>query len=162
MTAWESLFETLFKIVISAQYATREHLIIGLLVCHMDARSTVREYYDALRTGDPLAPYFAEEHDGDDAFVKFGISERLIGSEQIQTGLRTQTKTTAEWTVTSHALRVCERGTHAWFSDSVSMEWTSTESEEHHEFDTRWSGTLTESSNGWQFVGMHVSTADEL
>jgi hypothetical protein len=51
----------------------------------MDARSTVREYYDALRTGDPLAPYFAKEHDDDDAFVKFGISERLTGSEQIKT-----------------------------------------------------------------------------
>jgi hypothetical protein len=128
----------------------------------MDAQSTIREYYDALRTGDPLAPYFAEEHDGDDAFVKFGISERLTGSEQIQTGLRAQTETTAKWTVTSHALRVCERGTHAWFSDTVSMGWTSTESGERHEFDTRWSGTLTGSSDRWQFVGMHVSTADEL
>ncbi|MDB2239419.1 nuclear transport factor 2 family protein [Halorubrum ezzemoulense] len=128
----------------------------------MDARSTVKEYYDALRAGDPLAPYFAEEHDGDDAFVKFGISERLVGSGQIQTGLRTQTETTAEWTVTSHALRVSERGTHAWFSDTVSMGWINTESGERHEFDTRWSGTLTKSSNGWQFVGMHVSTADEL
>ncbi|MES3161128.1 MAG: nuclear transport factor 2 family protein [Halorubrum sp.] len=128
----------------------------------MDARSTVREYYDALQTGDPLAPYFAAEHGGEDAFVKFGISERLVGSEQIRTGLRSQTETTTKWTVTSHALRVCERGTHAWFSDTVSMGWTSTESGERYEFDTRWSGTLTESSDRWEFVGMHVSTADEL
>lgn len=148
--------------VTSIRYTTREHLFIGLLLGRMDARSTVREYYDALRTGDPLAPYFAEEHGSDDDFVKFGISERLVGSEQIHTGLRSQTETTANWTVTSHALRVCERGTHAWFSDTVSMDWTGTESGKRHEFDTRWSGTLTGSSDRWQFVGMHVSTADEL
>jgi hypothetical protein len=126
----------------------------------MDARATVTDYYDALRAGDPLGPYFADEH-GDDAFVKFGISERLVGSEQIRAGLEQQTDTTTGWAVTSRALRVCERDRYAWFSDEVSMAWTDTETETRNEFETRWSGTL-ERRDGWQFVGMHVSTADRL
>ena len=128
----------------------------------MDARTTVSEYYEALRTGKPLGPYFADERAGDDAFVKFGISECLVGGEQIRAGLRSQTETTTDWEVTSHALRVCERDRHAWFSDDVSMAWTDTDAARRHEFDTRWSGTLEFTSDGWQFVGMHVSTADQL
>jgi hypothetical protein len=94
--------------------------------------------------------------------VKFGISEHLVGGEQIRAGLGTQTETTADWDVTSHALRVCERDHHAWFSDEVSMSWTDTERADSHQFDTRWSGTLERRSGEWQFVGMHVSTADTL
>jgi len=47
----------------------------------MDARATVDEYYDALQTGEPLAPFFAAERAGDDAYVKFGLSEQLVGSD---------------------------------------------------------------------------------
>ncbi len=128
----------------------------------MDAHTTITEYYEALRSGDPLGPYFAEERADDDAFVKYGISERLVGSDQIRAGLQDQTKTTTEWDVTSHALRVCERDRHAWFSDEVSMAWTDTESGGRHEFETRWSGTLARETDQWRFVGMHVSTADDL
>lgn len=128
----------------------------------MDARTTITEYYDALRAGEPLSPHFAAERDGDDAFVKFGISEQLTGAEQIRRGLRDQTETTTDWEVTSHALRVIERDRHAWFSDEVSMAWTSTEQDRRYSFETRWSGTLERSPDSWQFVGMHVSTADEL
>jgi hypothetical protein len=124
----------------------------------MDARTTVTEYYEALRTGEPLGPYFADERADDDQFVKFGLSERLVGSEEIRDGLTTQTETTTDWAVTSHALRVCERDQHAWFSDSVSMGWTDTDARLRYEFDTRWSGTLEATASGWQFVGMHVST----
>jgi len=128
----------------------------------MDARTTIRSYYDALRAGDSLAPFFATERDADDAFVKYGISERLVGSDEIRASLRAQTETTTDWTVTSHALRVSEREDHAWFSDAVSMAWTDTEASTRREFETRWSGTLRTAGDGWRFVGMHVSTADEL
>jgi hypothetical protein len=128
----------------------------------MDARTTVTEYYDALRAGEQLGPYFAGEREGDDPFVKFGISERLVGSDEIRAGLRGQTETTTDWAVTSHALRVSEREECAWFSDHVSMGWTDTDARTRYEFETRWSGTLEATDDGWQFVGMHVSTADRL
>ncbi|WP_299235668.1 nuclear transport factor 2 family protein [Natronomonas sp.] len=148
----------------------------------MDPRTTVRAYYDALRAGDPLGPYFASEDEtapgpasrtgptsehesddnGDDPFVKFGISERLVGSEEIRSGLRAQTETTTDWDVESHALRVCERDRCAWFSDEVTMAWTTRGSGRRREFETRWSGTLARSADRWRFVGMHVSTADDL
>ena len=35
----------------------------------MDARATIAAYYDALRAGDPLGPYIADERPGDDSFV---------------------------------------------------------------------------------------------
>lgn len=128
----------------------------------MDARTTITEYYEALRTGKPLGPYFADERAGDDLFVKFGISERLVGGDQIRDGLRTQTETTTEWEVASHSLRVCEREAYAWFSDEVSMAWTNIDTERRYEFETRWSGSLERTADEWQFVGMHVSTADQL
>jgi len=126
----------------------------------MDARTTVESYYEALRSGDPLGPYFADERDGDE-FVKFGISEQLVGSDRIRAGLRAQTEITTDWAVESHALRVAERDRTAWFSDEVSMAWTDAGAGIRYEFETRWSGTL-ERVDGWQFVGMHVSTADQL
>ena len=128
----------------------------------MDARTTITDYYDTLRAGDPLGPYFADERTDDDAFVKFGLSEQLVGADQIRAGLEAQTETTTDWAVTSHALRVCERDSHAWFSDEVSMGWTDTAAAVRYEFETRWSGTLEVTDEGWQFVGMHVSTADKL
>ena len=133
-----------------------------------DSRSRVRAYYDALRDGDPLYPYFAP----DDRIVKFGISEHLDGYGEIEEALREQTRTTADWTVASRDLRVTERDRHAWFADRVGMGWTDVERDVRHEFDTRWSGTLererrtrgeSEDSPGdWRFVGMHVSTAGEI
>ena len=128
----------------------------------MDARATIAAYYDALRAGDPLGPYVADERPDDDSFVKFGISERLTGDDEIRRGLRRQTETTTDWTVTSHALRVSERDRCAWFSDDVSMAWTATETGTRHDYRTRWSGTLERTSDGWRFVGIHVSTADRM
>ena len=128
----------------------------------MNARSTITDYYESLRAGDPLDAYFADERTGDDPYVKFGISERLVGSDQIETGLRSQTETTTDWEVTSHELRVSEHDNHAWFTDTVSMAWTAIEAERRLAFETRWSGTLENRAAGWQFVGMHVSTADQL
>lgn len=44
----------------------------------MNAEATIRDYYAALRTGDPLPPYFAVGP----AVVKFGVSERPIGRDR--------------------------------------------------------------------------------
>ncbi|MFB6307876.1 MAG: nuclear transport factor 2 family protein, partial [Haloarculaceae archaeon] len=136
-----------------------------------DARETVEAYYDALRAGEPLGPFFA---DGEDV-VKVGISERLVGSEAVVAGLREQTGRTRDWAVESTDLRVTEREAHAWFADLVSLGWTDTERRVRYEFETRWSGTLERREKNeaddtlepaadgpWRFVGMHVSTAGEL
>jgi len=128
----------------------------------MDARERIESYYDALRAGEPLGPYFAGAGTGDDALVKFGISERLVDGDEIRAGLRRQTETTTDWAVTSRALRVTERDRHAWFSDDVSMAWTDAETGERRAFETRWSGALERRAGEWRFVGMHVSTADDL
>ena len=138
---------------------TPEHFFAERVASRMNARETVRSYYDALRAGDPLAPYVADERDGDDPYVKFGVSERLVGGDEIREGLRTQTETTTDWRVTSRDLRVTERDDHAWFSDAVAMAWTDAESGRRCEFDTRWSGTLARTDGGWRFVGLHVSAA---
>lgn len=133
----------------------------------MDPRETIEAYYDALRAGEPLGPFFAGAREpSDDATVKFGISERLTGLDEIEAGLAEQTRTTAEWVVDSRALRVTERDRHAWFTDDACMEWTDAERGIRFEFDARWSGTLerregSDDGQTWQFVGMHVSTADE-
>lgn len=124
----------------------------------MDARATMREYYESLRRGEPLYPYFAE----DDDVVKFGISERLTGYESVAEGLREQTRTTADWSVDSRRLQVTERERHAWLSDDVSLAWTDTDRRVRYEFETRWSATLERREGSWLFVGMHVSTAGEL
>ena len=127
----------------------------------MDAADTIRSYYDALRDGEPLGPFFAPERPADDAIVKFGLSERLVGIDAVREGLREQTATTVDWAVDSRALRTTERERHAWFSDAVEMGWTDTERGIHYEFDTRWSGTLELRDGDWRFVGMHVSTAED-
>lgn len=119
----------------------------------MSAESTVRDYYEALRRGEPLYPYFAERPD----VVKFGIGERLTGYDEIAEGLREQTRTTDAWVVESRTLRVGERETHAWFSDDVHMAWVDAESGTEYDFEARWSGTLEPREEEWVFVGMHVS-----
>jgi len=134
----------------------------------MGARSRVETYYDALRDGDPLHTQFAS----DTTVVKCGISERLVGYEAVEAALREQSRTTADWHVESHDLRVTERDRHAWFADAVSLAWTDTDRGERVAFETRWSGTLErerrvagerdDSPGDWRFVGMHVSTTSEI
>ncbi|QLH83978.1 hypothetical protein [Halosimplex pelagicum] len=149
----------------------------------MAAVDRVRAYYDALREGEPLAPFFAPV----DGAVKVGISERLVGGESVADGLADQTERTTDWSVGSRDLRVTEREGHAWFGDRVSLAWTDTERRIRYEFDTRWTGTLElraepdeepespvdDGGDGggtatdgrgdrWQFVAMHVSTARDL
>lgn len=126
----------------------------------MNAEATVRAYYDALRAGDPLYPFFAREK----STVKFGIGEQLRGFREIREGLRTQTATTDGWEVDSSQLVVTQDDDHAWFSDEVFMAWNSLERGIRYEFETRWSGTLQRREDDadldteWRFVGMHVST----
>ena len=119
----------------------------------MNAEETIRDYYEALRTGDPLHPYFAEEP----TVVKFGITERLTGYDAIEEGLDAQSRTTDEWTVESENLLVEQRDRYAWFSDDVFMAWRDVETGTRHEYGSRWSGTLEHRGDVWQFVGMHVS-----
>jgi len=123
----------------------------------MTVEARIREYYEALRAGEPLSPFFAAGED----VVKFGITERLTGFEEIEAGLRDQTRTTTDWTVESSNLRVVERADHAWFSDDVAMAWTHVPTDRGLAFDTRWSGTLERRDGAWLFVGMHVSTVPE-
>lgn len=124
----------------------------------MDSEATVRAYYETLRQGEPLSPFFAESED----IVKFGISERLLGYEEVADGLEEQTRTTTGWTVESSDLRVSECEDSAWFSDDVFMAWTNTEKRIRYEFDTRWSGSFERRDDEWRFVAMHVSTARSL
>ena len=103
----------------------------------MDPTETVEEYYDALRRGGPLAPYFAERED----VVKFGVGERLAGGEAVAEGLREQTRTTEDWRVESRDLRVAGRESVEWFTDDVGLSWTDAGGD-RRSFDTRWSGVL--------------------
>jgi hypothetical protein len=137
----------------------------------MDAAATVRDYYRALRAGEPLGPYFLDAP----TTVKFGIGERLTGHGEVVAGLREQSRTTRGWEVDSRRLVVEERDCHAWFSDDVWLAWTDTERQVRFEFDTRWSGTLERVGDGsdsgddpaaagdptWLFTGMHVSVAGD-
>lgn len=125
--------------------------------------AVVRDYYEALRTGDPLEAYFEEG----ESTVKFGISEALFGYDEVSEALRNQTETTAEWSVESDRLVVTTHADAATFADEVAMAWTDTESGERQRFETRWSGTLVRRPSGesgggpeWLFDTMHVSTAD--
>jgi hypothetical protein len=125
----------------------------------MNAAATIREYYEALRRGEPLYPYFAERPD----VVKFGVGERLVGYDAVAEGLREQSRTTDDWTVESQDLRVTERDGHAYFSDSVFLSWTDREADHEYAVPTRWSGTMErrgveDDEAEWLFVGMHVST----
>lgn len=122
----------------------------------MSAEATIEEYYDALRSDEPLVPYFAEHED----LVKAGISERLVGPEEVAEGLREQTETTSDWTVESRDLRVTERESVAWFADEVRMAWSTEDGD--HDFEARWSGTLEREEGEWLFVGMHVSVPREV
>jgi len=118
------------------------------------AEETVRSYYDALRDGEPLPSYFADE----ETTFKFGITERLFGYDTVEEALREQTDETENWTAESRDLRVTERGDHAIFGDIVHMAWENTEKGRTYDFETRWSGTLERrKEEDWLFVCMHVS-----
>lgn len=118
----------------------------------------LRSYYETLRAGEPLAPFFADRPE----VVKFGISERLTGGSAVATGLREQTATTTDWEIDSRRLITGREGDTGWFSDDVGMAWMNTETGDRHAFDSRWSGTLIPIDGEWRFVGMHVSVAHEL
>ena len=136
----------------------------------------VRDYYDTLRAGEPLYPFFRESP----ATVKYGLSETLRGYEAVAEGLREQTRTTAGWTVESRHLTAGARdgpnevagdgaadtaggGDAAdivcgWFADDVVMSWTNTDRQTEYEFETRWSGTVVDG----EFAAVHVSTTEAL
>jgi hypothetical protein len=126
----------------------------------MSARETVLDYYEALRRGEPLAPYFAERPD----VVKVGVFSRVVGFDDVAESLREQTRTTAAWTVDSHDLRTHEPPTDdacVWFTDVVDLSWRETGRETSHSFETRWSGVLEPRGDGdareWVFATVHVS-----
>lgn len=145
----------------------------------MTAEDAVRDYYEALRRGEPLYPYFLEV----EAATKFGVSEALFGYDEVAEALREQSRTTDDWTVESRALFVRERGDHATFADEVALEWTDRATDERRSFETRWSGAL-ERRNGrqrdgegeeaerssrdedqdgdWAFLTVHVSAPHDL
>jgi hypothetical protein len=124
----------------------------------MTVADTIEAYYDALRAGDPLAPFFLDSPDT----VKFGLSERLDGFDAVAEGLRSQTETTREWVVESDDLKTGTLGETAWFADGVFMGWTDTERSIRYEFETRWSGTLVRVDGEWRFASVHVSTTEAL
>lgn len=121
----------------------------------MSAEETVSDYYEALRRGEPLYPYFLESPET----YKAAISTAYEGYDAVAEGLREQSRTTTDWTVDSRSLSVVEHDGWAAFSDDVGLAWTRTEDEERREFDTRWSGTLEARDGEWVFLEMHVSTA---
>lgn len=123
----------------------------------MSVQDAIEAYYEALRRGDPLEPFFA----ADPHPVKFGITEALHGYDDIVDGLRTQTRTTDDWEVESHHLETGARGDVGWFSDHVTMRWRELEADRDISWETRWSGTLVKTATGWKFVRMHVSAAED-
>jgi len=129
----------------------------------MSAEDAVRDYYEALRRGEPLYPYFVESPDT----WKAAISTTYEGYDAVAEGLREQTRTTEDWTVDGRGLSVVE-GESGWatFRDDVALAWTSTadgdESPSRHEHETRWSGTLVERDAEWLFLELHVSAAQSV
>jgi hypothetical protein len=135
----------------------------------MSAEAAVREYYEALRRGEPLYPFFEESTET----WKAAISTTYEGYDAVAEGVREQTRTTEEWTVDSRALDVVERDGWATFTDDVALAWTTTETDAHpdastddgrcrHEHETRWSGVLVAADGDWVFAQLHVSAAKEV
>ena len=152
-----------------------------------DPEATICDYYDALRAGEPIHPFFADAG----PVVKVGIGERLVGADAVAAGIAEQTRTTTDWAVESRDLRVGAVGSDgriggdvgtgrgertradeasdaaefAWFGDEVFVGWTDTERSIRFEFVTRWSGAMARrggaEGNDWRFVEMHVSVAGE-
>ncbi|GAB7020549.1 nuclear transport factor 2 family protein [Halostagnicola sp. A-GB9-2] len=129
----------------------------------MNVEETIREYYETLRRGGQLHPYFLEG----DSTTKFGVSEAVFGYEDVADALREQAESTAEWTVESENLVVDDRDEYAIFADEVTLAWTDTQSGQRWRFDTRWSGTLERQGLDadqaeWKFRTMHVSAPHQL
>ena len=134
-----------------------------------DPEATIQDYYVALRTGEPIHPFFADEG----PVVKVGIGERLVGADAVAAGLGEQTRTTTDWVVDSRDLHVGTLGDDegsedpkfAWFGDDVFVGWTDTERGIRFEFETRWSGAMARrdgaAGSEWRFVEMHVSVPGE-
>jgi hypothetical protein len=126
----------------------------------MSAEDAVLDYYEALRRGEPLYPYFVESPDT----WKAAISTTYEGYDAVAEALREQTRTTEDWVVDSDGPAVVEREDWAAFHDDVAMAWTRTPADDEsaatrHEHETRWSGTLAERDGEWLFLELHVSTA---
>lgn len=118
-------------------------------------RETIETYYETLRRGEPLTPFFSE----DPQAVKLGIEETLVGYADIADGLSSQTDRTSDWTVESTSLRVIERDAFAWFHDEIRLSWHDKSTGTDESYDTRWTGTLEyrDPVDRWQFVTLHVS-----
>jgi len=124
-----------------------------------DVESTILAYYEALREGESLSPFFAEAPNT----IKIGLSERLVGYADVAAGLSEQTATTSSWSVESNDLSITVDDGIAWFDDQVSMEWHDTQTDTDYSFETRWSGTLRHrgTDDEWRFVTLHVSAPNE-
>ncbi|MFT4890230.1 MAG: hypothetical protein ACI9YT_001144 [Halobacteriales archaeon] len=125
----------------------------------MTAEETVLDYYEALRRGEPLYPYFAERSET----WKAAITAEYEGYAAVAEALREQTRVTEDWTVESRGPSVVERDDVARFTDAVRLAWTRTEDRERVEYDTRWSGVLEPvgDEGEWAFVQLHVSAPRE-
>lgn len=125
----------------------------------MTAEETVLDYYEALRRGEPLYPYFAERPET----WKAAITAEYEGYDAVAEALREQTRVTENWTVESQGPSVVERDGVARFTDAVRLAWTRTEDRERVEYDTRWSGVLEPvgDEGEWAFVHLHVSAPRE-
>jgi len=135
--------------------------------CDMSAEDTVLEYYEALRRGEPLYPFFVESPDAH----KVAVSTAYDGYDAVAAALREQTRTTTDWVVDSDEPSLVVGDDWASFHDDVSLAWTRTDAADRedagdgltaddgtrHEFETRWSGTLVERDDEWSFLELHVS-----
>jgi len=125
----------------------------------MTAEETVLDYYEALRRGEPLYPYFAERPET----WKAALTAEYEGYDAVAEALREQTRVTEDWSVESRGLSVVERDGVARFTDAVRLAWTRTEDRERVDYDTRWSGVLEPvgDEGEWAFVQLHVSAPVE-
>jgi hypothetical protein len=121
----------------------------------MDVDGFVRDYYEALRRGEPLDPYFHERPET----VKVGVFSRRVGGESVAEALRDQTARTEDWTVESDDLRAFARDGVGHFVDDVRLAWTDVRADRRHEFDTRWTGLVVPRAGEPLFVSMHVSAS---
>ena len=139
------------KVVVLAVGVVVAPLAAARFIAGLEAsRTTVRDYYEALRRGEPLYPYFSEQP----TTWKAAISTDYEGYDAVAEALREQTRTTEEWTVESKDLSVTEWDGHALFHDAVRMAWTNAETGQRRGFDSRWSGALDsvdEADQEWQF-----------
>jgi hypothetical protein len=118
----------------------------------MDVEAFVRDYYEALRRGEPLDPYFAERPET----VKVGVFSRVVGGDAVAESLRDQTARTTDWRVESRGLETFPRDACGHFVDAVGLAWTDARADRRHAFDTRWTGVV-EGGDDPRFLSVHVS-----